>query len=617
MMNLVVKLVMTAFLACAWTAMSQAGAPLDRLRDYFRGGDRAPSGTEEILEVDRAFVMSAAASGASPHEISVNWDIAEGYYLYRDRFRFTVDSGEAALGAISLPAGEFITEPEIGMVEVYRHPVTIKLGMQRRTFAATTLTLNVVYQGCKENTVCYPPVGKAITVALPAMTEEVAGGMPAITALARPLSPEDAINRDLRHNALWVNLVVFLGFGLLLACTPCVFPMLPILSGIIVGHGHSLTTRRAFMLSLGYVLAMAMTYALLGVMVAALHFNLQAAAQNVWVIGVFSGIFVLLALSMFGFYELQLPAAWQGRLTEFGVRRQGSLAGAAFMGVLSAIIVGPCIAPPLAGALLYVSQTGNVVTGGGALFAMGLGMGLPLLAIGASAGRLLPRAGAWMDTVKRIFGVIMLGVAIWFLERVISPPVALFMWGSLATVTAIYMGAFDKLAPGATWHKLWKGAGIILLVYGIAMITGAAQGNGDKFHPLRGLGMESDSTIPGLVFHRIKTGADLDRALREAVRKQQIVMLDLYADWCLTCKEMEKYTFSNPAVHAQLQNVMLLQADVTANDAGDRALLERFGIYGPPAILFFTDGRERRNLRVIGYLPPEDFIQHVREATTP
>ena len=616
-MNWAGKLALTAILACMWAFVTLAATPLDRLGNFFNGGDRAQSGTEEILDVDQAFVLSAAASASNPQEITVTWDITAGYYLYRDKFRFSVDPGAIAPGKISMPPGEFITDPAFGKVEVYRHTMAIKIGLQHPLSTATTLTLNVVYQGCKEDTVCYPPVSKSIPVALPAMTEDVAGNMTSNTTLAQTLSPEDTINRDLRHNTLWLNLVVFLGFGLLLACTPCVFPMLPILSGIIVGQGHRLTTRRAIILSLGYVLAMAMTYAALGVIVAALQFNLQSAAQNVWVIGVFSGIFVLLALSMFGFYELQLPTAWQGRLSKFGIRRQGSLAGAVLMGVMSAIIVGPCIAPPLAGALLYVSQTGNVVTGGAALFAMGLGMGLPLLLFGASAGRLLPRAGVWMETVKRVFGVIMLGVAIWFMERVVSPPVALFMWGSLVTVTAVYMGAFDKLAPGETWHKLWKGAGIIMLVYGIAMIAGAALGNGDKFNPLRRMGMEFIGIKQGLAFQRIKTGADLDRVLQEALLRKQIVLLDFYADWCITCKEMEKYTFSAPAVQKQLQNVMLVQADVTANDDRDQALLQRFGIFGPPAILFFMNGAERRNLRVIGYMPPEDFIRQVREAMSP
>ena len=605
-------LVLGALLAYAWLPLLSAATTLERLNKYFGGASQA--GAQEFLDPDQAFVASAAGSASDPQAVIISWDIAEGYYLYRDKFRFTVASGPATPGEVFMPAGESMADPEFGQVEVYRHKVSIKLGLQRQTSAEAMLLLNAIYQGCKEDVICYPPVSKSLPVILPAMAGDMAGKVMEKAATEQHLSPEDAINRDLGQNKLWLNLWIFLGFGILLACTPCVFPMLPILSGIIVGRGQNLSTRRAFILSLGYVLAMAVTYAALGVIAGALQFNIQAAAQNIWVIGTFSAIFVLLAMSMFGFYELQLPTAWQAWLSSVGIRQQGSLAGAILMGVLSAVIVGPCLAPPLAGALLYVSQTGNALTGGAALFAMGLGMGLPLLVIGASAGRLLPRAGYWMETIKRIFGVIMLGVAIWFLERVVTPPVALLLWGSLITVVAVYIGALDRLLPEATWQKLWKGIGIIMLVYGIAMIIGAAHGSGDKLYPLRKSGMDTAGAIRTLAFNRIKTGGDLDRMLAEAALRKQTVMLDFYADWCVTCKEMEKNTFSNPAVRAQLQKIMLLQADVTSNDAEDQALLKRFGIYGPPALLFFADGQERRNMRVIGYMGAADFSKHLREA---
>ncbi|MGH8121111.1 MAG: protein-disulfide reductase DsbD, partial [Gammaproteobacteria bacterium] len=408
------KFFLISFLACVWPAVVEAGTALDKLGDFFSGTDRNEDRSQEILQPDEAFVISAAASGSRPQEITVRWDIAAGYYLYRDRFRFSVDSGGGALGETFLPASETVSDLEFGKVEVYRHTVAIRLEVLRRTSLESTLMLNAVYQGCKENTVCYPPISKTVPVFLPAVSGPAFANTPGAMR-EESLAPEDIINRDLRHNQLWVNLMVFLGFGLLLSCTPCVFPMLPILSGIIVGHGVNLTPRHAFILSLGYVLAMAVTYAVLGIIAGALQINLQAAAQNVWVIGTFSFLFVLLALSMFGFYELRLPNAWQSWLSNFGNRQRGSLPGAVMMGALSAVIVGPCIAPPLAGALLYVSQTGNAATGGAALFALGLGMGLPLLVVGASAGRLLPRAGAWMDSIKRIFGVVMLGVAVWFL----------------------------------------------------------------------------------------------------------------------------------------------------------------------------------------------------------
>jgi thiol:disulfide interchange protein DsbD len=344
-------------------------------------------------------------------------------------------------------------------------------------------------------------------------------------------------------------------------------------------------------------------------------FNLQAASQNVWVIISFSGVFVFLALSMFGFYELQLPGSWQTRLAELGNRQQhGSLIGAVVMGVLSAIIVGPCVAPPLAGALIYISQTGDALLGGGALFALGLGMGLPLLVIGTSAGQLLPRAGVWMETIKKIFGVVMLGVAIWLLERVLPGPAVLMLWSVLIVVTALYMGALDTLSPGATWQKLWKGIGIVMLVYGVILIVGAASGAQDMFRPLQDVAYQS-AKAGELSFEKIKTVDDLDRMLADAEWKNQPVMLDFYADWCITCKEMEKYTFSDPVVHAALQDVKLLKADVTANDASDQELMKRFGIIGPPAILFFIRGAEQRDYRLVGFVQSGDFVEHIKQVS--
>ena len=582
---------------------------LERLGDLL-GGAAAP----EILDPEQAFILSAAVAPDNAREIVVRWDIAPGYYLYRDRFRFALEGGDAALGFIHLPPGDSVNDPEFGAVEVYYRQAEIKLGLERQDAGATTVLLNTVSQGCKEDSVCYPPVSKTLPVQLPALT---AGGGGEFERGGRTgFSPEEVISRDLRFNALWLNLLIFFGFGLLLACTPCVLPMLPILSGVIVGHGRNLTTRRAFVLSLSYVLAMAVTYAVLGVLAGAMQLNVQAAAQNAWVIGMFSGLFILLAFSMFGLYNLQLPTAWQGWLSTYGIQHQGSLAGATVMGFLSALIVGPCIAPPLAGALLFISHTGNAVTGGVALFALGLGMGLPLLILGTSAGRFLPRAGLWMETVKRLFGVILLGVAIWFLERVVPPAAGLFLWGVLIAGTAVYLGVLERLAPSTAWGRLRKGLGLILLVYGVILIVGAAAGSSDKLRPLAGIAgaHKADAEIH---FTRVKSGADLDQALAQAALAGQAVMLDFYADWCITCKEMERDTFSQPEVQAELGKISLLQADVTANDAVDQALLRRFELYGPPAILFFTGAREQRHLRVIGYLPADEFIHNVRAVAAP
>jgi thiol:disulfide interchange protein DsbD len=367
------------------------------------------------------------------------------------------------------------------------------------------------------------------------------------------------------------------------------------------------------------VLAMALTYTVAGVLAGLFGANIQAAFQNPWILSIFAGIFVALALSMFGFYDLQLPSSVQTRISEISNRQQGgSLIGVAIMGLLSALIVGPCVAPPLAGALIFIGQTGDAVLGGAALFALSMGMGAPLIAIGTSAGKFLPRAGAWMDAVKAVFGVLLLGVAIMLLERIIPAAVALLLWGLLLICSGVYMGATESLpAQAGGWRRLWKGLGLALLVYGALMLVGVAAGGKDTIQPLRGLipaggaGQAAHAT-----FKRIKTAADLDRELSAARTAGKPVLLDFYADWCVSCKEMERYTFSDPDVIAELQRFVLLQADVTANDAEDQGLMQgRFNIPGPPAIMIFDPaGSELRGFRIVGFQPAGAFAAHLRKA---
>ena len=396
--------------------------------------------------------------------------------------------------------------------------------------------------------------------------------------------------------------------------------MIPILSGIIAGHGPGLSTRKAFWMSLTYVLAMSLTYAVAGLLAGLGGANLQTAFQDPWILSLFALVFVALALSMFGFYDLQLPSSLQTRIAAFSQRQQGGhLIGVAIMGVLSALIVGPCVAPPLAGALIFISQSGDALLGFAALFAMGLGMGAPLLAIGTSAGKLLPRAGAWMEAVKAVFGVALLGVAILLLERLLAPSVAMLLWGALLICSATYMGALHHLPPEASgWRKLWKGLGLVTLVYGSLMLVGAAAGGKDTLQPLRGLsfglGGGTANAAPHASFKAIKGVADLERELAAAQASGRPVLLDFYADWCVSCKEMERYTFSDPAVNAEMARFVLLQADVTANDEEDQALMQgRFGIPGPPAILFFDpQGQERRDRRLVGFMPADEFSRHLQ-----
>ncbi|NEV63483.1 protein-disulfide reductase DsbD [Thiorhodococcus minor] len=595
-------------------------------------------GEEEILDVGEAFRFQAEV--AAPDRLQLTWDIAPGTYLYSHLVDISLeDAPGVSLGAVERPAGDIkkdsvLPDGSIGDVEVYHDRVDLAVPLGRTQAEPSEITLIAKYQGCAEIGICYPPQTKRVALALPAadpamLSEPQATGAESAAASdagvsgqppasAAPVSEQDRIAAVLADESLWVIVAVFFGLGLLLAFTPCVFPMIPILSGIIAGQGAGITARKAFVLSLVYVLAMAITYTVVGVLAGLFGANLQVVFQDPWILSAFALVFVLLALSMFGFYDLQLPSSLQSKLTEISNRQEGgTLIGVAIMGLLSALIVGPCVAPPLFGALIYISQTGDAVLGGVALFALSMGMGAPLIAIGTSAGKLLPRAGAWMDAVKAVFGVALLGVAILLLERIIPAAVAMLLWGLLLICSAVYMGALSQLPTDSSgWRKLWKGIGVFLLIYGALMVVGAAAGGKDTLQPLRGLGRGGGgAAAQHASFQRIKTAEDLDAALAQAQSAGKPTMLDFYADWCVSCKEMERYTFSDPAVIAEMDRFLLLQADVTANDDADQALMQgRFGIPGPPAILFFdTSGAELEGYRIVGFKPAEAFANHLRQ----
>ena len=392
--------------------------------------------------------------------------------------------------------------------------------------------------------------------------------------------------------------------------------MIPILSSILVGEGQP-SPLRAFTLSALYVMAMAITYAVMGVMAGLFGANFQATLQTPWVLGGFSVLFVLLALSMFGFYELQLPAAWQTKLSEFSRRQTGGTwLGVVIMGVLSTLIVSPCVAAPLAGALIYISQSGDALLGGSALLAMGLGMGVPLLVIGTSTGFLLPKIGLWMNAVKKAFGVLLLGVAIYLLERILPAWITLLLWAALFIISAVYLGALDGLSPTASnWRRWWKGIGLVMLGYGLILMVGASSGQGTLLRPLPGGFSGTGEHQGGLAFRPIKDLGALQAALVTATTQGRPIMLDYYADWCISCKEMARYTFTDPRVQTALGDTLLLQADVTAFNAEDKILLKQFGLHGPPAILFFSpQGVELSAFRVIGFINAERFASHVRQA---
>jgi len=544
--------------------------------------------------------------------------IAEGHYLYRDKVKITTDETSVSVKPLIMPAGDEKDDPVFKKtLYVFHHFADATLPYQYSNDGDKDVTFKVKYQGCSEiSGICYPPQTKKFTVRLSPISQAQAATIAASSALSttEPVSEQDEITNALRSGNTLLTLLIFFGAGLLLAFTPCVFPMIPILSGIIVGQGENITTRKAFYLSLVYVLAMALTYTIVGILVGLSGENIQAWFQNPWIIGSFAIIFVGLSFSMFGFYELQMPANIQSKLVNISNSQQGgNIIGVAIMGFLSALIVGPCVTAPLVGALIYIAETGDAVLGGLALFSLSMGMGAPLLVIGASAGKLLPKAGAWMDAVKAVFGVLLLGLAIWLLERVAPPAFTMALWAALIIVSAIYMGAIDGLAEGSSgWKKLWKGLGLLLLIYGIIILLGLAGGNRNVFQPLKGLNLSSGNSSGSMAqaehlnFIQVKGVDGLNAELDKAKAAGKTVMLDFYADWCVSCKEMEAFTFADADVKKSLDGVVLLQADVTPNDEG---------IIGPPSIMFFgADGIERKNYRVVGYKSAEEFSQHVKQA---
>ena len=564
---------------------------------------------EEFLDPAIAFKPSARALDGQTIEVVFN--IAKGYYLYRDKFRFAVDGDSVTLGTPVFPKGKEKDDENFGKVEVFYKNVAIRLPVERNASGELPLKLNVTSQGCADAGVCYPPQMQTVAVTLPDAASAPASAAP----VAVDADESGKIAGTLRHAGFWANLAFFFIAGLGLALTPCVLPMIPILSGIIAGQGHKASHARGFALSLAYVLGMAVTYAAAGVAAGMTGTLLSAALQNAWVLGGFALVFVVLSFSMFGFYELQLPTALQSKLSEeSGHLRGGRGVGVFAMGALSALIVGPCVAAPLAGALLYIGQTGDAVLGGSALFVMALGMGVPLIAVGTAGGSLLPKTGPWMEAVKKGFGVLLLATAVWLVSPVIPPVVAMLAWAVLLIIPAIFLHALDPLPPHAKgWQRFWKGIGIIMLLTGAALLIGTLAGSRDPLQPLAGLrGTALAAEEKKLPFEPVRSLAELDARLAAVDRP---VMLDFYADWCVSCKEMERYTFADPAVRAKMATFTLLKADVTANTPEDKALLARFGLYGPPGIIFFSpDGKEIPGQRVVGFQEAGLFLKQLARA---
>ena len=596
---------LTALVALAIVGIAQASTPA-----ILTG----TSNGDEFLPPDEAFQFSGEVTG--PNTLHLRWAIADGYYLYKSKIKVATDSQLVQLGAADLPQGDEKTDEYFGTQQVYHHQLETDVPFSRASPAGGDFAAKVTYQGCADAGLCYPPITKTLNLALPAVDAAALGSSGAPSGGV--LSEQDRLARLIQSGNLLLVLATFFGFGLLLSLTPCVLPMVPILSGIIAGHGNNVTTRKAFTLSLAYVLGMAVTYTVAGAAFAAAGQQVQAIFQQTWIIVAFAALFVVLSFAMFGFYELQVPAAIQTRLAGMSNQQKaGSYIGTAIMGALSALIVTTCVAPPLVATLAVIGQAGDVVRGALALFALSIGMGTPLLLVGASAGKLLPKAGAWMETIKRFFGILFLGVALWMVQRLLPGPLTLALWGLLLLLAVFVLGVFRGGQPvsGARW--VGRGLGAAAGLWGVLMLVGAAAGNTDPFQPLKGIGnARSTASAPAAPeFRLVRSVADLDRELAAAKAAGRPAMLDFSADWCVSCREMEKYTFPDPKVKAVLTPLWLLRADVTENNADDQALLKRFGIFGPPTIAFFgPDGLERPNFRLVGYVKADKFREHVVQA---
>ena len=595
-----------------WTeTVALTSAALEKPKLQLGGLGNAGS-TGDFPPADEVFFPEIFPVDGNTVELGIR--IVPGFYIYKDKLTVRSLSDGAQAGRFDLPDGEMKTDEYFGEMEVYLDGFLGKLAIARATPEAMELELEFGYQGCAEGGLCYMPQTRVLKVSLPEATS--------VGALeTAPVSEQAFLADVLVNKSIWHAIGIFFVAGLALAFTPCVLPMIPILSGIIAGEGDDVTPVRGFTLALSYVLGMAIVYTAAGIVAAAAGMQLQAAFNQPWVLILFSGLFVVLALGMFGAFELQMPGSIQTKLSGIsGNQKSGTTIGAFIMGGLSSLIVTACVAPVLIAALMVIAQTGDMVRGGTGLFAMSLGMGAPLLLVGVAQGRFLPKAGPWMIAVRNTFGFMLLGLAIWMLSRILPGEATMLLWAVLIFMAGVFLGGLTTLASNSTGpQKLGKGFGFLAIIYGIVLLLGALTGGSNPLQPFASVNLGSGTVVAEaeheLPFKRIKTVDDLDRELADASRQGKTAFLDFYADWCVSCKEMEAYTFTDGEVQDELSNTVWLQADVTANDEADQALLNRFGVFGPPTIIFFgADGQQRHGYEVVGYMKAKDFAEHLRQA---
>lgn len=568
----------------------------------------------EPLPADQAFQFSASAKNYQT--ILVNFQIAPGYYLYQQHFSFRIiKPAGVTLGNPLYPAGTQKLNTTLGVFNVYANTVTIPLPIIDAT--QPNVVLQARYQGCSKAGYCYPPTTKTTLINLsgnylqPASTLNNLDIAPimATPEIKKPDAPTNPIAALLSNHSIFIAVLGFFGFGILLSFTPCVLPMIPILSSMILGK-EKMSHTHAFFISLFYVLGMSITYAIAGVLFGMIGGSIQVIFQKPWIIALFSLLFVVMALSLFGLFHLELPEKLRSRISNVSQhQKRGSYIGALIMGVLSTLILSPCVTPPLVAALGYISQTGSAVVGGIALFAMGIGMGAPLLLIGALGPKVLPKSGEWMNTIKNGLGILLLAIAILMLERILPAIVGILLWAALAIGTGLFLGALTTAISKSALVK--KIIGILLFIYGILLAASAYHGN---THPLDILHRESTATAPALSFKPVTSLSDINSALQNAAANNQVLLLDFYANWCLACKELDAMTLQNKTVQAELSHFVLLRADITQNTPDDQAIMKQYGVVAPPTLLFFKDNQEIPNTRIIGYLSPKKFLKQLKIA---
>ena len=558
-----------------------------------------------------SFLMPEEAFKPSVHvqkqQIIVDIKLGEGIHLYKEKLKLEIDGNNLIVKDIDYPDA-FMVEGK----EVYDNDVRVIVTLVKKegTKDIEKLKLKLFYQGCSTKGLCYEPVKQEYILNIETSFLDVLSKEGEYTP--KSSSETDKIANSFQSDSMFIVLLTFFGFGLLLSMTPCIFPMIPILSSIIVSQGEGMNAKKGFILSLIYVLFMAFAYTLAGVLAGMFGSNLQAAMQNPYVVVSFAVVFVALAFSMFGFYEIGLPSSLQSKLSKVseGASNRGGILGVAIMGFLSALIVGPCVAPPLAGTLVYIGQTGDAVLGGLALFFMSLGMGIPLLLIGIGAGKFMPKPGGWMSNVSKVFGVVMLAIAIWMLEKIAPAEVTMILWSMLFVISSVYLGALESLGEKRGWNALLKGLGVVFLAYGLSILIGVLSGSTNMFKPFENLTQADSKSLASadrLEFEVVKSLDELDNLLQKNRGKK--IMLDFSAKWCSSCKEYEEVTFKDSRVKTQLSNYVLIKADVTENTLKQKEMSKKYEVFGPPAIIFIDEnGDQLKDKKIVGYKTPEEFL---------